>query len=142
MRHQHAVATREDGAENVKDKAREALRCLGGLELAAMAGAYMEAARLGVVAVVDGSISAAAALCAVRMDPHCRRAMIFATALAEEPQAERGGDILEKALNATPALHMRLRLGEGSGAALALPLLRSAAAIVTEMGTLQEAMAL
>jgi len=137
--HQHAVAT--PSAECMKPQAREALRCLGGLELAAMAGAYMEAARLGVVAVVDGSISATAALCAVRMDPSCRRVMLFATALAEEPHAKRAGDILEKALNAVPALHMGLRLGEGSGAALALPLLRAAAAIL-RMGTLQEAMAL
>jgi nicotinate-nucleotide--dimethylbenzimidazole phosphoribosyltransferase len=140
--HQHAVATTQPSEEEVRLQAREALRCMGGLELAAMAGAYMEAARLGIVAVVDGSISAVAALCAVRMDPPCRRAMIFATALAEEPQAGRGGEILEEALNATPALRMGLRLGEGSGAALVLPLLRAAASIVQEMGTLQEAMAL
>ena len=68
--------------------------------------------------------------------------MIFATALAEEPLAGRGGEVLEKALDATPALHMKLRLGEGSGAALALPLIRAAAAMVGEMGTLNEAMAL
>lgn len=142
--HQHAVAKAAEqlGGEETRLQAREALRCMGGLELAAMAGAYMEAARLGMVTVVDGSISAAAALCAVRMDPSCRRAMVFATALAEEPQAGRGGQILEEALGATPALHMGLRLGEGSGAALSLPMLRAAAAILTEMGTLQAAMAL
>ena len=56
-------------------------RCVGGLEIAAMAGAYMEAARLGVVSLVDGYISAVAALCAARIDPACRRGMLFSCAL-------------------------------------------------------------
>jgi nicotinate-nucleotide--dimethylbenzimidazole phosphoribosyltransferase len=143
--HKHAVAAAPGSnasPEELQVQAREALRCLGGLEIAAMAGAYMEASQRKMVAVVDGSISAVAALCACRMYPSCRRAMLFATALAEEPSAGRGGEILEQALDATPALHMGMRLGEGSGAALALPMVRAAAAIVKEMGTLQDALAL
>jgi len=146
--HRHAVAPASSAtgapsdSEKVRAQAREALRCLGGLEIAGMAGAYMEAARQGIVAVVDGFISAVAALCACRMDPECRRAMIFATALAEEPTSGRGGEILEQALAAKPALNMVLRLGEGSGAALALPMLCAAASVVKDMGTLAEAMAL
>ena len=123
-------------------RAREALRRLGGLELAAMAGAYEAAARAGVVAVVDGFISAVAALCAARMHPACRATMVFATGLAEEPSSRRGGELLEAALDAKPALAMGLRLGEASGAALALPLLRAAAAVVAEMGTLEEVLSL
>lgn len=122
--------------------AREVLRRLGGLELAAMCGAFVEAARRGLVAVVDGFISAVAALCAVRIDPACRKSMCFATALAEEPSSAGGGALLAEALDAAPALSMGLRLGESSGATLALPLLRSAAAVVGKMGTLQEALAL
>lgn len=123
-------------------RAREALRRLGGLEMVAMCGAYMEAARRGVVAVVDGFISAVSALAAARIEPACRATMVFATALAEEPTAAKGGALLESALAAKPALSMDLRLGEGSGAALALPMLRSAAAIIGQMGTLRAAMEL
>lgn len=142
--HEHAIAHASDAEDSAarQEAARAVLRCMGGLEIAAMAGAYMEAHKLRVVTVVDGFISAVAALCAVRMEPACRESMLFATALAEEPLAGRGGEVLEGALRATPALHMKLRLGEGSGAALALPLVRAAAAMVGEMGTLDEAMAL
>ena len=157
--------------------AKAALSHLGSLEIAAMVGAYTEAARRGMIAIVDGFISAVAALCAVRIEPPCRQAMVFATALAEEPSASKGdvrfdqmpysalmnvlyvclvgfltsaprhvhaigGAILEEALDAHPALAMGLRLGEGSGAALALPLLRAAAQMVAQMGTLEEALAL
>ena len=122
--------------------AREALRRLGGLETAAMVGAFQEAHERKMVVVVDGFIAATAALCAVRVDPPCRGSMLFATALAEEPQALRGGDLLTRELGAQPALTMSLRLGEGSGAALAVPLLRTAVAVLTQMGTLQEALAL
>jgi len=107
-----------------------------------MVGAFQEAHAQQIVAVVDGFISATAALCAARLDPPCRTSMLFATALAEEPHAAAGGDILARELEARPALSMSLRLGEGSGAALTLPLLRTAAAVVTQMGTLQEALAL
>ena len=68
--------------------------------------------------------------------------MVFATALAEEPKSSRGGELLQAALGAKPALLMDLRLGEGSGASLVFPILRSAAAIMREMGTLAEAMQL
>ena len=123
-------------------EALAALRLLGGYELAAMCGAYIEAARLGVAAVVDGFISGVAALCAARIAPACRSAMVFATSLAEEPSSTRGGAILAAALDARPALSMGLRLGEASGATLALPLLRAAAALVGRCGTLEEALAL
>lgn len=137
----HAAAIAGAGPDAAA-AAREALRRVGGLELAAMAGAFLEAHERRIVAMVDGFISAVAALAAVRMQPACRASMLFATALAEEPRAGRGGEVLAGALEATPALQMGLRLGEASGAALALPLLRSAAAMITQMATLQEALAL
>ena len=93
-------------------------------------------------AVVDGFISGVAALCAARIAPACRSAMVFATSLAEEPSSTRGGEILAAALDARPALSMGLRLGEASGATLELPLLRAAAALVGRCGTLEEALAL
>lgn len=124
-------------------KARLVLKHLGGLEIAAMVGAYIEAPQSKVVVVVDGFISAVAALCAARMAPACRRNMVFATALEEEPQAPAGGRILSAALgNPRPALSMRLCLGEASGAALAMPILRAAVKMVSSMGTLGEVMQL
>ena len=114
------------------------LSALGGLEIAAMVGAYHEAHARGLVAVVDGFISSVAALCAVRMKPEAREAMVLATA-----SAERGGAIASAALECgEPALRMGLRLGEGSGAAAALPLLKAAACLLTNMATLEEAMRL
>eukprot|EP00931_Biecheleriopsis_adriatica_P005577 TRINITY_DN107076_c0_g1_i1.p1 TRINITY_DN107076_c0_g1~~TRINITY_DN107076_c0_g1_i1.p1 ORF type:complete len:383 (-),score=59.45 TRINITY_DN107076_c0_g1_i1:443-1537(-) len=136
----HTDAIRLQGTQEAQ--AREALRRVGGLELAAMAGAFMEAGQHGIISIVDGFISGVAALCAQRMQPECRSSMIFATALMEEPTSSRGGDLLTAALDAKPALSMGLRLGEGSGAALVLPLLRAASAVVTEMGSLKDALAL
>ena len=138
----HASAISKAAEAGEPARAREALRRVGGLELAAMVGAYMEAPSHGVVTIVDGFISAVAALCAVRMQPSCRAVMLFASAFEEEPTAARGGAVLSEALKTRPALSMGLRLGEASGAALALPMVRAAAALVTQMGTLQEALAL
>ncbi|CAH0367464.1 unnamed protein product [Pelagomonas calceolata] len=120
---------------------RNALRCVGGLEIAAMVGAYIAMSSTRAVAVVDGFISGVAALCAIQMQPSCRSRMIFATSLAEEPSRPGGGAILAEALGAKPALDMGLRLGECSAAVLALPLLSAAAALPTA-ATLDEAMAL
>ena len=89
-----AGLSRDDADDGGAAHAREVLRRLGGLEIAAMCGAYLEAARRGVVAVVDGFISAVAALCAARLAPSCRASMCFATALAEEPSSRRGGELL------------------------------------------------
>ncbi|KAH8056409.1 phosphoribosyltransferase [Aureococcus anophagefferens] len=82
---------------------REALRRLGGFEIAAMVGAYAAARAAGVVTLVDGSISAVAALCARKMFPESRDRMLFAAALAEEPGAAAGGAILARELAAKPA---------------------------------------
>jgi nicotinate-nucleotide--dimethylbenzimidazole phosphoribosyltransferase len=111
-----------------------ALALVGGLELAAMAGAAQAAAELGQVVVVDGYIATAAALAVVRMDPSCRRAMIFAH-LSVEP----GHRVALEALGAEPLLDLGLRLGEGTGALLAVPLLRAAAAILGRMATFESA---
>ena len=117
--------------------ARAVLGSLGGIEIAAMVGAFLRAPAVRCVAVVDGFIASVAALCAVRIDPACRKSMVFATR-----SAERGSAIVCEALDASPALDMGLRLGEGSGAALALPMLRAAANLMDEMLTLDEALAL
>uniref|UniRef100_A0A7S0JEJ3 Nicotinate-nucleotide--dimethylbenzimidazole phosphoribosyltransferase n=1 Tax=Calcidiscus leptoporus TaxID=127549 RepID=A0A7S0JEJ3_9EUKA len=119
----------------VEKEPRALLAALGGLEIAAMVGAYLEAPKHGCVVLVDGFIASVAALAAVQMEPTCRRHMLFATR-----SAERGMQILSTALNVRPALDMGLRLGEGSGAALALPLVRAAAALMG-MARLDEVLA-
>src|SRR5690606_4536410 len=97
----------------------EALRRVGGFELAAMAGAYVACAQAGIPALVDGFICSAAALCAVRLNPGVQPWLLFAHA-----GAEPGHTSLLAELEATPLLDLGLRLGEGSGAALALPLIK------------------
>jgi len=112
----------------------EALRRLGGFEIAALAGAYLRCAQLGIAVLVDGFICSAAALCAVRLNPACRPWLIFA-----HRSAEPGHLAVLEALGAVPLLDLGLRLGEGSGAAVAVPLLQQACALHNEMATFAEA---
>ena len=105
----------------------------GGLEVAAMAGVYLAGAAAGVPAVTDGLISSAAALAATRLCPDCRP-YILASHESEEP----GHHVALVALGLDPFLHMRMRLGEGSGAALAIGILGSACAVMNGMATFAE----
>jgi nicotinate-nucleotide--dimethylbenzimidazole phosphoribosyltransferase len=113
---------------------RAALAAVGGLELAAIAGAVLEAPRHGMAAMADGFISTVAALAAVRMAPDAARALFVA-----HRSAERGHGAALDALGERPLLALDMRLGEGSGAALALPLLRAAAAVLRDMATFASA---
>lgn len=112
----------------------EALRRLGGFELAAIAGACIACAQKGLPMLVDGFIVTAAALAAVRMQPTVRDWLLFAHA-----SAEPGHVRLLQMLGAQPLIDLNLRLGEGSGAAVALPLLRLACALHNGMATFAEA---
>ena len=112
----------------------EALRRLGGFEVAAMTGAYLACAQEGVPALVDGFICSVAALLAVHLNPGCRPWLLFA-----HRSAEPGHRAVLAALKADPLLDLGLRLGEGSGAALAVPLLRQACALHAQMATFAEA---
>lgn len=111
-----------------------ALRCVGGFEIAALTGAYLACAQQGVAVLVDGFICSVAALVAVRLNPHCRPWLLFA-----HQGAEPGHRALLDALQAQPLLALDLRLGEGSGAALAVPLMRLACALHGQMATFAEA---
>jgi nicotinate-nucleotide--dimethylbenzimidazole phosphoribosyltransferase len=114
--------------------AREALRRVGGLELAALAGATLEAVRLRLPVLLDGYAVTAAALAAVGLDPAVGEVLI-----AGHRSAEPGHDILLAELGLEPLLDLRLRLGEASGALLALPLIEAAGALHEGMGTFEEA---
>lgn len=110
------------------------LQKVGGHDLAALTGAYIAAAQYQVPVLVDGFICTAAALAAVRLNPTCRPWMIFT-----HQSAEQGHGHTLNELGARPLLNIGLRLGEGSGAALALPLIRLACSLHNQMATFQDA---
>ena len=107
---------------------------LGGFEIALLVGLALGAAAERLVVLLDGFISSVAGLIAVELAPAARDAMIAAH-LSSEP----GHALVLEALELEPLLRLELRLGEGSGAALALPLVRAAIAILDEMATFDEA---
>ena len=110
------------------------LAAVGGLEIAALTGAIIAAAQARIPVLVDGFIVSVAALAAVRINPSCAPWLIYS-----HRSLERGHQIVLDALRAEPVLDLKLRLGEGSGAALALPILRLACALHTQMATFEEA---
>lgn len=112
----------------------DALACFGGFEIAALVGSYLGAAQAGVAALVDGFICTVAALIAVRLNPDCASWLFFA-----HQGAEPGHRAVLQALQAQPLLALGLRLGEGSGAALAVPLMRLACELHGNMATFSEA---
>ncbi len=112
---------------------REALLAVGGLELAALTGAILEAARRRLPVVLDGYATGASALAALRLDPFAGE-ILFAGHRSAEP----GHDLVLAELGLEPLLDLRLRLGEGSGALLALPTLAAAGALHRDMATFAE----
>jgi nicotinate-nucleotide--dimethylbenzimidazole phosphoribosyltransferase len=117
------------------DASHEQILCaVGGLEIAAISGAIISAARRRISVLIDGFIASVAALAAFRLNPSCRPYLIFS-----HRSTEQGHRLVLDALDARPLLDLDLRLGEGSGAALALPILRLACALHNGMATFAEA---
>ena len=114
--------------------AREALAEYGGFEIAMMAGAMLGAASARRLVIVDGFIAGAAALVALAEAPGLRENLVFA-----HRSAEHGHAALLAHLGAEPLLDLAMRLGEGTGALLAWPLVRAAAAMLTEMASFESA---
>ena len=112
----------------------EVLRQVGGLEIAAMAGAMIGAAARGAVVLVDGFISSAAALAASRLCPTLPPYLV-----ASHRSTEPGHVVVLDALGLVPLLDLEMRLGEGSGSALAIPVVRAAGALLREMATFESA---
>ncbi len=121
-------------AKQRSDQPLTALQRLGGFEIAALTGAYLRCAQLNLPALVDGFITTAAALVAVRFRPELVDWLFYSHC-----SAEPGHHRLLQALEARPLLDLGMRLGEGSGAAVAMPLLRAAAALHARMATFAEA---
>lgn len=112
----------------------DALCAFGGYEIAAMAGALIGAASMRALVLVDGFIATAAALCALRARPDALPYVVFA-----HRSKEPGHKLMLEALRAEPLIDLDLRLGEGTGALLAFPLLRAACAMLGEMATFASA---
>ena len=112
----------------------ELLRCVGGFEIAALTGAYIRAAQLGLPVIVDGFICSAAALAAIKVEPSVSPWLILSHA-----SAEPGHAAIVQALGDSPIIDLGMRLGEGSGAATVVPLLRLACELHNGMATFTEA---
>ncbi len=112
----------------------EVLRCVGGLEIAAMTGFILGAAQCGIAVVVDGFISTAAAAVAFAIAPRVR-GYLFAGHQSEEP----GHRVLLEYIGLKPILNLKMRLGEGTGAVLAMPIIESAMCLYNEMATFASA---
>jgi nicotinate-nucleotide--dimethylbenzimidazole phosphoribosyltransferase len=111
-----------------------ALAAVGGFELAVLAGVALGAAAERAVVLLDGFISSVAALVAVRLAPPLEQYLV-----ASHRSPEPGHALVLDTLHLEPLLDLELRLGEGSGAALALPVLSAARAILVEMATFADA---
>ncbi len=116
------------------DDPLDVLAKVGGLEVAGLAGVILGAAARRVPVVIDGFISGAAAMVAARLSPDSTAFMI-ASHVSEEP----GHRYIPDLLGLSPMLHMRMRLGEGTGAALALHMVEAATKILREMATFEDA---
>jgi nicotinate-nucleotide--dimethylbenzimidazole phosphoribosyltransferase len=132
--HKVAVVRRALARVGSTCDARQLLAQLGGFEIAAMTGFYLEAARQSAPCLLDGFISTAAALTAHAIDPSVREWM-----LASHVSPERGHARALETLALAPLLDCGMRLGEGSGAAVATPLLQAAIRLHAEMLTFSEA---
>lgn len=130
LRHKQAVIERALALHRAAATPLDSLRCLGGFEIAALVGALIAAVQQRLPVLIDGFIVSVAALVAVRLNRTIRDGLIYA-----HVSAEAGHQALLDALDARPLLNLGMRLGEGSGAALAVPLLRLACDLHAQMAT-------
>ena len=110
------------------------LQCLGGFEIAALVGAFLHAAQLQIPVIVDGFIATVAALIVAKMQPNASHRFFYAHC-----SKEKGHQLILKSLAAKPILDVNMRLGEATGAALVIPIIRSACALHNQMATFEQA---
>ncbi len=127
---EQALAVNQPDATDALD----VLHKVGGLEIAGLVGVMLAAASHRIPVLVDGFISTAAAMIAVGLSPRVREYLI-----AAHQSVEIGHKAMLKHLNLTPLLDLNLRLGEGTGAALAFHLIEASTRILREMATFDEA---
>ena len=133
---QHKLTVLTKAARRTKDRLeyQEALSEYGGFEIAMITGAIIKAVQRKQIVIVDGTIATAAAIAALDCKPDIRHALIFA-----HQSAERGHKAMLDAINARPILNLDMRLGEGTGALVAWPIIKAAVAILNDMATFESA---
>ena len=134
LQHKTAILSQVLSRHSEATSPLAALGALGGLEIAMMAGAFIQSASERRILLIDGFIASVALLVAERLAPGVRQFAIFA-----HHSVEPGHAHLLNLLEAEPLLDWQMRLGEGSGAALTYPLLQSACAILNEMASFSDA---
>lgn len=134
IKHKRAIIGQALARHGNQTDPRSVLLSLGGFEIAGLVGAILGCAARGIPVLVDGFIVSVAALVATRQQPGARDWLLFA-----HRSAEPGHEAILAAMNAEPLLTLGMRLGEGSGAAVALPLLRSACALHNAMASFADA---
>ena len=127
---EQAIRVNAPNASDILD----VLSKVGGFDIAAMCGAFLGAAKARVPVVIDGFISAVAALCAMRLCKNARHYLIPSHA-----SFEKGSRIVMEALGLNPLFDLQMRLGEGSGCPLAMMLIDAANAVMNDMATFSEA---
>lgn len=118
----------------LKDEPFELLSTVGGFEIAMMTGAYISAYQAKSIIIVDGFIATAALLIALKIEP-----LIINNCLFAHTSGEQGHEKVLQYLDVQPILNLGLRLGEGTGAALAMPIVQSAVAFLNEMASFEQA---
>jgi nicotinate-nucleotide--dimethylbenzimidazole phosphoribosyltransferase len=134
LQHKVNVLTRALGQHQGINQPMEVLATFGGFEIAMMVGAYLKAAELGMLIMVDGFIAGAALSVAFTLYPHVLDYCIFS-----HVSSEQGHQALLDYFNAKPLINLEMRLGEGSGIALAYPIIQSAVLFLNEMATFADA---
>ncbi|MBC8085033.1 MAG: nicotinate-nucleotide--dimethylbenzimidazole phosphoribosyltransferase, partial [Hymenobacter sp.] len=134
LTHKAAVLTAAAAQHAAITAPLEVLATFGGFEIVQMAGAMLAAAELGLVLLIDGFIATAALLAAAALHPAVRDYCVFC-----HQSAETGHGRLLAYLEAEPLLHLGLRLGEGTGCALAYPLLAAAVGFLNDMASFESA---
>ena len=132
--HKQAVLAKAAALHEAATQPLDALAALGGFEIAMMTGAMLQAASERRVILVDGFIAGSAALVACSVAPAAKDYMVFC-----HRSAERGHHLLLSHLAARPLLDLDMRLGEGTGALLAWPMVQSAALLMNEMASFESA---
>jgi nicotinate-nucleotide--dimethylbenzimidazole phosphoribosyltransferase len=134
---EHKITVIEQSLKTNRPDPADALDVLtkvGGFEIGAIAGAMLAAAAARIPVMVDGFIATSGALIAAGLAPAARAYFI-----SGHRSAEPGHDLALKSLGLDPLLNFRMRLGEGTGAVLAMPLVEASARILGEMATFAEA---
>lgn len=134
LEHKRQVLARALENNGKPQDAYAAIQVFGGFELAMICGAMLEAGRRNMLILIDGFIVTATLLVALTLEPHLIHYCLFS-----HKSEEKGHCRMLDWLNARPLLNLDLRLGEGTGAALALPLVRAAVGFLGEMASFESA---